>query len=236
MDEFIVKFADIRIKIKSNYMYMRDLCKAYIISDTVYDMQVEVDENKISAMKGDDSFSKEYCESLAIYDEIAKQLPFYNCFVFHGACISYKDKGIIFTAPSGTGKTTHIKLWKKYLGDDVDIVNGDKPIIKLFNNCIKVYGTPYSGKEKWNKNRNVQLHAVCVIRRDKKNNIRKLRAEEAMRYLYNQIYFSKVNKDSGILSLTLFNELLTRCPIYLLECDMSKDALECSYKGIIQDE
>lgn len=236
MDEFIVRFADVYIKIHSQYTYMRNLCRDYIVDAGRFDMEVRAGSNYLSEMRIEESFSDEYCESLSIYEQIAKKLPYYRCFVFHGACISYKNKGLLFTAPSGTGKTTHIKLWKQCFPKDVDIVNGDKPIIKIENDCIRVYGSPYAGKEKWNKNRSVLLHSICVIKQSNRNNIKKLKADEAMEYLYHQIYFSKMNRECGMLSLELFDNLLTRCPIYLLECNISKEAVACSFEGMIKDE
>lgn len=236
MDEFIVRFADIRIKIYSQYSYMRNLCKDYIINDSEFDMEARASKDYLLEMRAEEAFSDEYCESLSIYEQIAKRLPHYRCFVFHGACISYKNKGLLFTAPSGTGKTTHIKLWKQCFPKDVDIVNGDKPIIKIENDGIRVYGSPYAGKEKWNKNRSVLLHSICIIKQSNTNSIKMLTPAEAMKYLYHQIYFSKTDRECGILSLELFDDLLTRCPMYLLECNISREAVTCSFEGMIKDE
>lgn len=74
--------------------------------------------------------SLEYCEMLALFKQIAETLPLYGVYLLHGAGIKYKEHGIIFLASSGVGKTTHVNLWKKYLGDEVEIVNGDKPFLK----------------------------------------------------------------------------------------------------------
>ncbi|MBQ9545440.1 MAG: hypothetical protein IJV00_09980, partial [Clostridia bacterium] len=72
--------------------------------------------------------SPEYTEFIALYEPLARFMPSHGGFVFHGACVSFEKGGYLFTAPSGTGKTTHIRLWRNYLGGNVDIVNGDKPI------------------------------------------------------------------------------------------------------------
>lgn len=72
---------------------------------------------------------------------MAKNIVKYDGFVIHGACILYKDNAYLFIAPSGTGKTTHIRLWIKHLRDLV-IINGDKPIIRLINTLPYIYGTP----------------------------------------------------------------------------------------------
>lgn len=64
----------------------------------------------------------------------------------HGAVVAWKDQGYLFTAPSGTGKSTHLALWKKYLGDQAEVINGDKPFLKVMEDEVWVYGTPWAGK------------------------------------------------------------------------------------------
>ncbi len=233
MKEFIVNFADIYIKIHTHYDYMFELCKDYIVDGNIFDMEVYPSKDYKDYLEG---FSEEYCESLSLYEQIAKQLPLFNAFVFHGASITYKKDGLLFTAPSGTGKTTHIRLWKKYFKDDVDIINGDKPILRIDEKGIKVYGTPFCGKEKWHKNRSAYLKALCIVRRGKINNIKRIKGSEAMIPLYNQMYFSKDNAAMAQRSMDLFDKLLTLIPIYILECDISYDAVLCSYKGMINNE
>lgn len=81
-------------------------------------------------------------------------------FIHTWAAITYKNYAYIFCAPSGTGKTTHISLWKKFLGKDVGIINGDKPFLSFENengqNRITVCGSPWAGKKLWQKNRSAQ--------------------------------------------------------------------------------
>ena len=233
MDSFIVNFAELYIKIHTHYDYMENYCKDYIVQSDTYDFEVYPDEHYLSIMNNDPNFSDAYCESISLYEEIAKKLPYYNAFVFHGASITYKDKGLLFTAPSGTGKTTHIKLWRQYFKSDVDIINGDKPIIRIFDDCIKIYGTPFCGKEGWHKNRSANLHSLCIVRRGLTNTIKNIEASDAMIPLYNQMYFSKDDKESALLSMTLFDKLLTSIPIYILECDISEEAVLTSYRGMI---
>ena len=88
-------------------------------------------------------------EFLDIHDGLAKNIVKYDGFVIHGACILYKDNAYLFIAPSGTGKTTHIRLWIKHLKDLV-VINGDKPIIRLINTLPYIYGTPWDNWYKFN--------------------------------------------------------------------------------------
>ena len=236
MNEFIVKFADLKLKIKTRFDYMHEFCKDYLIDDDCYDLEIEVSDQDIIDMKQTLVFSDEYSESLAIYEQIANKIVDFDALVMHGACIKYLDYGLLFTAPSGTGKTTHIKLWKQVFGDDVDIVNGDKPIVRIINDQIRVYGTPYSGKENWHKNQDVALKAICFIKQGKQNHIKRLSASEALIPMYSQLYLPKSNKEHGLKAIALFDYLLKHVAIYELSCDISSEAVMVSYKGMIEDE
>ena len=88
-------------------------------------------------MKDRVDFAPEYLETLALLRKVAEVLPEKDGFLMHGAVIQWKDKAYMFTAPSGTGKTTHIRLWRKYLGQGVSIINGDKPFIRIVDDCRK---------------------------------------------------------------------------------------------------
>ena len=235
MKQLIVSFADIKIKINTNYDYMFTLCKDYIVNTMEYDFEVYPSHNYQHIMKDDPSFSDEYCESISIYEEIGKKLPFYNAFIMHGAVITYQDKALLFTAKSGTGKTTHIKLWRKYFGKDVDIVNGDKPIVRVYEDGIKVFGTPYCGKERWHKNRSAYLHRICILKRGEENIIRKVSSDEAILPLYQQIFVPKDSEEIAGTILELYHQLLISIPIYQLQCNISLEAVEVAYKGMLED-
>ena len=236
MNELTVRFADINIKINTHYDYMHKLCKDYIVDTDEYEIEVYPGTDYKHFMNDNPIFSEEYCESMSLYEEIGKQLPKYNAFIMHGAVITYQDKALMFTAKSGTGKTTHIKLWRQYFKNDVDIVNGDKPIVRVFDDGIKVYGTPYCGKERWHKNRSAYLHSICIIKRGLENNIRKISSEDAIIPLYQQLFVPKDSEEIAGKILELYNQLLTSIPLYVLQCDISQETVEVAYKGMLNHE
>ena len=236
MKELIVKFADIYIKIHTNYDYMFKFCKDYIVNTETYDFEVFPGENYLDILSDNQIFSEEYRESISIYEEIGKQLPKINAFIMHGAVITYKDKALMFTAKSGTGKSTHIKLWKQYFNADVDIVNGDKPIVRFFEDGIKVYGTPYCGKEGWHKNRSAYLHSICIVQRGTNNMIQKISSESAIIPLYKQLFIPKDSEEIAGRILELFNTLLLNTSVYVLQCNISSEAVKVAYEGMFHDE
>ena len=141
--DFKVKLADVIIGIHGKYEYLREYCKDYLTEEKP-EMEISLTEEDILAERsqnGDgEGFSPDYLESLAALRKIAEQMPQRNRFLMHGAVLSWRGKGYMFTAPSGTGKSTHLALWKKYLGDEVEIVNGDKPLLSVEGDVVSVYG------------------------------------------------------------------------------------------------
>ena len=152
----------------------------------------------------------------------------------HGAAIEYEGKGYIFTAPSGTGKTTHISLWKKYLCDKVKVINGDKPELSFEDAGIYVHGAPWCGKEGWQMNAKTPLAGVCLLKRAKKgqNSIQKINPGKYIEFFMNQFYIGN-NAENILKVVDLFHKMTRQVSFYLLECDISKDALKCSYEMMV---
>ncbi len=234
MPNFKILLSDLKVQIEHKYDYMPQFCKDYISQFDACDILATATEETINKEKElVPAAPVEACEILCIYRAIAEQLPQFDRFVFHGAAIEYDGEAYLFTAPSGTGKTTHINLWRKHLGDKVNIVNGDKPIIKVGETPV-VYGTPWAGKEGFQRNVSAPLKAVCILKQGAKNNIVRLTTAEALKHLMRQIYLPQ---DTTSLSKTLqlLGVLLEKTPVYLLECDISKQAFETSFNEMTKN-
>lgn len=130
----------------------------------------------------------------------------------------------MFTATSGIGKSTHVSLWKKYF-DGVEIINGDKPFIRVCGNEAIVYGTPWAGKEGWQINKSVPLKCVCLLKRGTENNIRRINPVSILPFLMGQVYYTDDSQMAGK-AMELFNQMLGMVEVYELECDISREAAE----------
>lgn len=234
MNVIVVEFANLVIEIHSEFTFMAKFCEQFITDKKDIDLVVKADEGYYERMNIEGCFSREYCESLSIFENIARKLPYYNKMVFHGACITYKEHGLLFTAPSGTGKTTHICLWKQYFKDDVDIVNGDKPILEVREDGVIAHSVPYSGKEGYYKNTSAKLKGICIIKQGTSNKTRRVSPSEAMVTLYTQMYIPYDSEEATLLTMGLLDALLKGCPIYELTCDISEDAVKSSYQAMIE--
>lgn len=130
---FCIQIAEVLIAIKNRYAFTERLCADYIV-DVLPDkcnFSVSATPEEIAAENSDDgTFSPAYCESLALYRKICTHMLDYDAFLLHAAVVSYAGRGFAFAAKSGTGKSTHVAQWMRALGDDVTVVNGDKPILR----------------------------------------------------------------------------------------------------------
>lgn len=202
----------------------------YEILESDNAISISVTEEKLElTVKEHPEFTRGYNEGACIYQAIGEQLPLYNRLLMHGAAITYEQDGYLFTASSGTGKTTHIYLWKKYLGEKVDIVNGDKPIIHIEDEQVTVCGTPWGGKENWQKNRMVPLKGICFLRQAKKNQITQVEPGELVGAIMQQVYLPN-DEMAAAQTLYLLDKLMRMVPIYVLQCDMSEEAVKCSFE------
>lgn len=236
---FTVKLANKIIQIEYIHEELLDFCKDYIIEDCVPDFHIQITPEDIDCEKlqtNDQLFSEPYLETLALLRKISDVLPNHQRFLIHGASISYEGKAYLFTAPSGTGKSTHIRLWKKHLGDKVKIVNGDKPFVSLDKDSDGtihplIYGTPWAGKERWQRNCSEPLKGICFVQRGTLNTIRKMQPEECVSVLFRQVYLPE-DEDAVGRTLELVDLLVKNVSLYMLTCDMSEDAVRCSFEKL----
>ena len=237
----VYKIAGKNIKINSIYQDVHDYCKEYIsignvdfkVTTTLEDIKNEQknsDEENILENKKIIKYSEGYLEELAVYRKIVEKLIDYNTILLHGSVISIDGEGFLFTAKSGTGKSTHTKLWREFLGEKAIMVNDDKPLLKIEENVI-VYGTPYTGKHGIGYNINVPLKAICILNRGEKNTIKEIDQNEVYTKLIQQVYkpneIKKIEK-----TIKLVNELLKKVKFYSLECNMNIEAAKIAYEGM----
>lgn len=235
MDAFYIKLAELNVKMESRYDHTRRYCSDYIVEPSDCQIVASTSEAEIDAESQlyEIPQSREYCEGICLYRSIAEQIPLLDRFVFHGAAVEANGKGYIFTAPSGTGKSTHISLWTKLFGDKVSVINGDKPIVRITESGATVYSSPWAGKEGWSTNSFADIGGICLIRRGKENRIRRIAPSEYFDELMHQVYIPK-NSEAMLKTLELMDALAKTVPFYLLECDISDDAARTSFEAMVK--
>ena len=130
------KIADFYFDITDHpYKTFRRISAPYADTEEKTDFLIDVTEADIDyelSISEEDHF-RGYTHSISACRKVAEWLPLHNAFLLHSACFDVDGVGVAFAAHSGTGKTTHMMLWQQLLGDRMTIVNGDKPIVRFFD-------------------------------------------------------------------------------------------------------
>lgn len=242
MLSFTTRLADVNICITANYAESKYFCKDYL-SDGVPDFSISVHQQDIDYERFSlhqkhlrdgttpPDYSDKYLERISIYRKIADGLLDFDTLLVHGSAVAVDGKCYIFTAKSGTGKSTHTRLWREYFGDRAVMVNDDKPLLKVTDGGVVVYGTPWNGKHKLGSNISVPLQAVCKLERDSTNHIERMDKKDAWQALFQQAYRSPL--DVKILrSFHILDIITSSVGLYSLGCNMDPSAAEVSYLGM----
>lgn len=190
-------------------------------------------------LKKEEETTPELLEYIAFGTSFYKALVKFKGCLLHASAVVVEDEAYLFSAPCGTGKSTHTSLWMKYLANkNPYILNDDKPAIRIVKDEIYAYGTPFSGKYDMSENKRVKLKGICFLNQAKVNSIRKLDSDEAIKLFLEQT-FNTLEKEDMLQFLNTLDEILNKIPVFELCCDMSKEAVELSYqtmKGESQNE
>ena len=145
----------------------------------------------------------------------ARALLDFDGFQLHSSAVMLDGKAYLFSAPSGTGKSTHTEKWCRLFG--AKLLNDDKPVLRLQEGKWTAYGTPWSGKHDLSTPVGVPLGAIAFLQRGEENKIRRMEPQEAVPHLISQSlrYLSLDQMDK---QLTLLDKLLKQIPVWLLEC------------------
>ena len=238
----VYRMAERNIGIESLYERVHTRCAAYrtegapdfIVGTTPADIDFErVQSAREDQLEGRQprSWSEEYLEELAIYRKIAERMPAYDTFLVHGSAVAVDGWGYLFTAKSGTGKSTHARLWQELLGDRLVYVNDDKPLIRIAPDGAVIYGTPYDGKHHRSSDVAVPLRAVCFLRRGRENSIRACSTRDAFPRLLQQVY-TPADQEALRRTLSLLQALTARVRFYELACNMDPEAARVAFEGM----
>ena len=236
------KMAGKVVEINSLYDEVHTYCADYQTDETpdyfVTTTQGDIDSEREKSAREDEiegvpvrHFFDSYLEELAVYRKIAEQMIVFDTILFHGSVIAVDGIGYLFTAKSGTGKSTHTKLWRDYFGDRAVMVNDDKPLIDVGTNGVTVYGTPYNGKHRRGNNIAVPLKAICILTRAEENHIEPITVKQAYPLLVQQVYRTP-DSVKMMKTLTLIDTLTEQVRFYRLGCNMELSAAKIAFEGM----
>ena len=210
------------------------LCRDYLC-DADPDFSISVTEDDVRKEYIDSGCIRNNeinLETLAAYRKIVEKALEYDTILMHGAVISVGDYSYMFTAPSGTGKTTHIKQWLKNVEGSF-VVNGDKPLIRIQKDRIIACGTPWSGNEHLNRNTMERLKSIVIMERSEYNAIERIPFPEAYPYLLQQTHKPR-DPEKAKKVLTLLTDMYGLVSFWRFRCNNFKeDCFKVAYNALI---
>lgn len=175
-------------------------------------------------------------EALALYRKFSEALPFLEGFFLHAALFEVGGEGIAVTAPGGTGKSTHLALWRELLGERLTVINGDKPLLRRAREGgFLGYGTPFCGKEGWHTNAAVPIRHLILLERAERDRVTAISPEEAFPALF-AATLPPEDEETLALTLPLLHDFLSSVKIFRAEVTMNSTAAEAAFRAVFGKE
>ena len=233
----VYRIADMNIAVEARYDYTTEYLSGYLTDSTDYELYIAVTEDMIAHERSlnvqihGDPFTDEICEVVAILRVICDHIIRRGGFFLHCSCLSCDGDGIIFTAPSGTGKSTHAALWRRVYGDRVQMINDDKPLVRLKDGEFIIYGTPWNGKHNIGNNISAPIKAVFFLEQAPENSAERVDAFTALSLLLQQTVLPPKREDMSAL-MDMLGKLVENTPMFRLKCSISDEAAMTAYEAV----
>lgn len=243
MARFKIKLANQVIGIDTKHIRSYGLCRRFFTDDEE-DFQITITQEdlvrargKHKALYGENTDPWDgFLEFSILFEKVSERIIDYGAFAFHGAVIGLNGEAYLFTAPSGTGKTTHILKWINNCPKAI-VINGDKPFIKISESKQPyVCGTPWSGKENLYTNIMMPLKAIIIMERSEKNYMEKVSYIDSFPVLLQQVY-RPYNEDRMRKTLKMMRQLEPTVEFWRFHFNNYKeDCFSTAYNSLISGE
>ena len=182
----------------------------------------EADEEGLRRRK----FADPFLERTVIQEKISEKLLERDTLLLHGSTVAVDGKAYLFTAPCGTGKSTHTRLWQEAFGQRAVMVNDDKAFLQLRPEGVWAYGSPWTGKHGIGTNISVPLVGICFLQRGAENIIQKASPEKWLPELIHQCFLPD-GYDTA-----LVGQLAERIPLWEMFCTKDPQAAVVAYEAM----
>ena len=244
MAQFLMKIAGYTASVTGLFDSTRDYCRKYLTEEkpdfavtvTREDLVFEQEALRQEALEEGIKvrvFADPFLERTAIQRKVAEYLFARSVLMTHGSTVAVDGRAYLFTAKCGTGKSTHVRLWRQMFGDRAVMVNDDKPFLKITETGVWAWGSPWSGKHGLDTNITVPLQGICILERGKENRIEKIAPEEALPMLLHQSY-CPLDPEKRVRFEVLVKQLAEKSQLWHMYCNMDPSAAEVSHNAMSQ--
>lgn len=236
MSNVTLSIAGVPVAIINQYPLESWNCKEHITDlEPWYTVSARPEEIEEEYERRNGQFPMGSCESNCLYRKVCIGMLDYDAFLLHAAVVAVDGEGYVFTAPGGTGKSTHASYWMRVFGDRAVMINGDKPILRRIYNSFYVCGTPWRGKERLGNADIIPLKAICLLERGSSNEIMPAGIDNVLDKIFHQVLMPQTS-ELVMKQLGLLDQLIQEVPVYDLKCNMSPESALAAYEGICANE
>lgn len=242
MEAFRMEIAGVAVQVNPMFQSTIEYCRPYLtnrepeftVTVTQTDLiseQLLLEQEAVEEGLKIRKFKEPFLERSTIQRQVADYLISHDTLMLHGSTVAVDGYAYLFTAPCGTGKSTHTRLWREYFGDRAIMVNDDKPFLRITSEEVLAYGSPWSGKHGLASNVCVPLKGICSLHRGKDNVIAPVDGEALMDLLCHQAHMPE---DSSLAerSMALVGRLADLVSLWEMDCNKNPDAAKVAYDAM----
>ena len=224
-----IQLAEIPVQMNNRFPDLQRFCRGYeTMQKPLITISVSPEELEQERKAQDGHFSDGYLETVCMYRKLSLEMLQYNVFLLHASVIEVDGAGYGFLAPSGTGKTTQVRLWLEHFGERAKVINGDKPLIKMVPQgghfTFLAYGAPWQGKEGMGCNDSVPLKVLFLLERAEAPSCVPASQAECIDRIFRQMLMpGRMDQMERLLNMA--DRLLETVPCYILRCNMKKESV-----------
>ena len=241
MTKFVMRLAGVKVEVHALHESTKDFCAGWLCDGPAHErvvlQQANIDAERVRAARSDERrgqeprpYSDAYLETLALYRKVAEALLAHDAVVFHGCVLAVDGRAYAFTAPSGTGKTTHARYWLKMV-EGAHVLNGDKPLLRMRNGVAYACGTPWRGKEAMGVNEDLPLGGICVLERGERPHIERGSYQAVLGMLLKQTHVPELPQ-ARVRCVELVGELVMCVPLWHMWCTLDERCALMSYQAM----
>lgn len=240
--DFVIRVANRHILVHCVYPGVYNMCRPYWAEgNAAPDIEIRTDESMIRTeaewimQTNGQELSEKSAERLLLHRLVSEALLSFDTLLMHGAVVALDGAAYMFTAKSGTGKTTHIQSWLENIGGAY-VVNGDKPFLIIGKDSVLACGSPWAGKENLQTNTAVPLKSIVLLERANENRMERISFIQAFPTLLQQVYRPD-DEEKMRKTLKLIQRLNPAVSFWRFQCNNFKDdCFEIAYNALVKGQ
>lgn len=242
MEMFNMEIANLVVGVHPMFQSTREYCRpyltekepefyVYVTSDDLIQEQMLLEQEAVEEGLKIRKFKEPFLERSTIQRRVADFLINRNTIMLHGSTVAVDGRAYLFTAPCGTGKSTHTRLWREYFGDRAVMVNDDKPFLRITPDAVLAYGSPWSGKHGLASNVCVPLQGICLLHRGSENMIQRTNVNCLIDTLRHQTHIPEDTLLAGS-AHALVERIAGMVPLWEMYCNKETEAAKAAYEAM----